>query len=154
MSRSRPLVHRWSNEELRLATGSDGVTHLQHCLKLCSAYYGIPVRCSSLIINACDFLEISQLTCPGKFLSLSLTKIEPWLLVSYMDNCCRMLVSIKLWSYILCWHLIGDKEYSRQGTKIGMLLLTFLLGPFLLAHFYLLSFFPSNIWCAICPGKL
>lgn len=44
-SRSRPLVHRWSNEELRLATGSDGVTHLQHCLKLCSAYYGIPGSC-------------------------------------------------------------------------------------------------------------
>ena len=32
-SRSRPLVHRWSNEELRLAIGNCGVTHLQHDLK-------------------------------------------------------------------------------------------------------------------------
>ncbi|XP_042520019.1 carbon catabolite repressor protein 4 homolog 5 isoform X2 [Macadamia integrifolia] len=45
---SRPLTaqledaHRWSEEELRLAAGCDGVTQLQHHLKLCSAYTGIP----------------------------------------------------------------------------------------------------------------
>ena len=33
-SRSRLLVLRWSNEELRFVTGNDGVTHFQHCLKL------------------------------------------------------------------------------------------------------------------------
>ena len=70
-------MHEWSNEELRLATGSDRVTRLQHHLKLCSAYPGIPVRCSSLIINACAFLEKSLLTFPGKLLLLYLTKIEP-----------------------------------------------------------------------------
>ena len=44
-SRSRPLVLRWSNEELRFSTGNDGVTRLQHCLKLWSAYYGVPRSC-------------------------------------------------------------------------------------------------------------
>ncbi|XP_017973688.1 PREDICTED: carbon catabolite repressor protein 4 homolog 5 isoform X2 [Theobroma cacao] len=39
---SRQLSHRWSDEELVLATGDEGVTHLQHKLKLCSAYAGIP----------------------------------------------------------------------------------------------------------------
>ncbi|XP_042520020.1 carbon catabolite repressor protein 4 homolog 5 isoform X3 [Macadamia integrifolia] len=38
----RLLAYRWSEEELRLAAGCDGVTQLQHHLKLCSAYTGIP----------------------------------------------------------------------------------------------------------------
>ncbi|XP_029126672.1 carbon catabolite repressor protein 4 homolog 5 isoform X5 [Cajanus cajan] len=42
MSVSRQLLYRWSLEELRLATGAEGVTHLQHQLKLCSAYSGVP----------------------------------------------------------------------------------------------------------------
>ncbi|THF97980.1 hypothetical protein TEA_010594 [Camellia sinensis var. sinensis] len=37
----RPLKNRWSNEELMLATGTGGVTRLQHDLKLCSAYLGV-----------------------------------------------------------------------------------------------------------------
>uniref|UniRef100_A0A0R0J8S6 Endonuclease/exonuclease/phosphatase domain-containing protein n=1 Tax=Glycine max TaxID=3847 RepID=A0A0R0J8S6_SOYBN len=32
----------WSVEELRLASGEEGVTRLQHQLKLCSAYSGVP----------------------------------------------------------------------------------------------------------------
>ncbi|XP_061370952.1 carbon catabolite repressor protein 4 homolog 5 isoform X2 [Gastrolobium bilobum] len=39
---SRQLLYRWTVEELRLATGAEGVTHLQHHLKLCSAYSGVP----------------------------------------------------------------------------------------------------------------
>ncbi|KAJ7970382.1 Carbon catabolite repressor protein 4-like 5 [Quillaja saponaria] len=42
MSISRPLPYRWSNEESRLAAGSEGISHLQHHLNLCSAYLGIP----------------------------------------------------------------------------------------------------------------
>ncbi|KAJ4974406.1 hypothetical protein NE237_007580 [Protea cynaroides] len=42
VSISRPLAYRWSEEELRLAAGCHGVTQLQHHLKLCSAYTGIP----------------------------------------------------------------------------------------------------------------
>ncbi|KAG7944581.1 hypothetical protein I3843_15G109400 [Carya illinoinensis] len=38
----KPLLYRWSDEELRLATGTGGVTHVQHQLKLCSAYIGVP----------------------------------------------------------------------------------------------------------------
>ncbi|KAM4106676.1 hypothetical protein ACJW30_04G080200 [Castanea mollissima] len=41
MSIPRPLLYTWSDEELRLATGS-GVTHVQHQLKLFSAYLGVP----------------------------------------------------------------------------------------------------------------
>lgn len=140
VSRSRPLAHQWSSEELRLATGSDRVTGLQHNLKLCSAYPGIPVRCSSVIINACLFLETSQLICPGKLLLLSLTKMEPWHLLSCTDNCGWILVSTKLWSHILCLYLIGNKDCSRQGTKMEILLLPFLLGQFLLASFCLTIF--------------
>ncbi|XP_062160066.1 carbon catabolite repressor protein 4 homolog 5 isoform X2 [Alnus glutinosa] len=40
-----PLLYRWSDEELRLATGSGGVTHVQHQLKLSSAYHGVPGSC-------------------------------------------------------------------------------------------------------------
>ncbi|KAF5175852.1 Carbon catabolite repressor protein 4-like protein [Thalictrum thalictroides] len=32
----------WSEEELQLAAGSEGITHLQHYLQLCSAYVGVP----------------------------------------------------------------------------------------------------------------
>ncbi|KAK6925247.1 hypothetical protein RJ641_009573 [Dillenia turbinata] len=39
---SGPLVHEWSQEELRLATGNETTTLLQHSLKLCSAYLGVP----------------------------------------------------------------------------------------------------------------
>ncbi|OIW08894.1 hypothetical protein TanjilG_05869 [Lupinus angustifolius] len=42
MSISRQVLYQWSIEELRLATGAAGVTHLQHHLKLCSAYSGVP----------------------------------------------------------------------------------------------------------------
>ncbi|KAH7528755.1 hypothetical protein FEM48_Zijuj05G0105900 [Ziziphus jujuba var. spinosa] len=42
---SRPMLYRWSEEELQLATGSEGVTYLQHHLKLCSAYLGVPGSC-------------------------------------------------------------------------------------------------------------
>ncbi|XP_050256761.1 carbon catabolite repressor protein 4 homolog 5 isoform X2 [Quercus robur] len=42
MSIPRPLLYTWSDEELRLATGSGGVTHVQHQLKLLSAYLGVP----------------------------------------------------------------------------------------------------------------
>lgn len=42
---SRPLIYGWSDEELRLATGSKQVTQLQHQLKLYSAYFGVPVSC-------------------------------------------------------------------------------------------------------------
>lgn len=40
---SRSLIYRWSDEELRLATGNEELTHLQHELKLYSAYLGVPV---------------------------------------------------------------------------------------------------------------
>lgn len=50
MSIPRPLLYTWSDEELRLATGSGGVTHVQHQLKLFSAYLGVPVRCLNLLI--------------------------------------------------------------------------------------------------------
>lgn len=49
----KPLLYRWSDEELRLATGTGGVTHVQHQLKLCSAYIGVPVRCLYLLIISC-----------------------------------------------------------------------------------------------------
>ncbi|KAI9084273.1 hypothetical protein K1719_033780 [Acacia pycnantha] len=42
MSVSRQLVYRWSKEELGLAAGVEGVTHLQSHLKLHSAYAGVP----------------------------------------------------------------------------------------------------------------
>ncbi|KAF5469043.1 hypothetical protein F2P56_013143 [Juglans regia] len=42
MPNPKPLLYRWSDEELRLATGIGGVTHVQHQLKLCSAYIGVP----------------------------------------------------------------------------------------------------------------
>lgn len=39
---SRPLLHRWSKEELRLATGTEESVYLRHNLKLNSAYQGVP----------------------------------------------------------------------------------------------------------------
>ncbi|KAJ6881886.1 carbon catabolite repressor protein 4 [Populus alba x Populus x berolinensis] len=39
---ARSLIYRWSDEELRLATGNEELTHLQHELKLYSAYLGVP----------------------------------------------------------------------------------------------------------------
>ncbi|KAK7271257.1 hypothetical protein RJT34_27000 [Clitoria ternatea] len=42
MSVSRKLLYSWSVEELRLATGEEEVSHLQHHLKLCSAYSSVP----------------------------------------------------------------------------------------------------------------
>ncbi|XP_059640692.1 carbon catabolite repressor protein 4 homolog 5 isoform X2 [Cornus florida] len=42
---SRPLIYRWSDEELRLATGTEGVTRLRHHLRICSAYHGVPGSC-------------------------------------------------------------------------------------------------------------
>ncbi|KAL0442000.1 UNVERIFIED_CONTAM: Carbon catabolite repressor protein 45 [Sesamum radiatum] len=41
----RPLMNRWTNEEIMLATGSRHSV-LRHHLKLCSAYAGVPVRYS------------------------------------------------------------------------------------------------------------
>ncbi|TYH98332.1 hypothetical protein ES332_A12G302500v1 [Gossypium tomentosum] len=51
----RQLTSSWSDEELVLATGNKGVTHLQHKLNLSSAYLGAPVcffklLCSLIII--------------------------------------------------------------------------------------------------------
>ncbi|XP_027124955.2 carbon catabolite repressor protein 4 homolog 5 isoform X1 [Coffea arabica] len=40
-SSKKPLMHRWSQDELRLAAGS-AVSHVRHPLKLCSAYVGVP----------------------------------------------------------------------------------------------------------------
>lgn len=42
ISISRPLLYQWTDVELRLATGCEGLTELQHQLNLCSAYFGIP----------------------------------------------------------------------------------------------------------------
>ncbi|CAL8159214.1 unnamed protein product [Prunus armeniaca] len=42
---SRPLQYIWNEEEVRLATGIEGATRLQHHLKLCSAYLGVPGSC-------------------------------------------------------------------------------------------------------------
>ncbi|XP_028772216.1 carbon catabolite repressor protein 4 homolog 5-like isoform X2 [Neltuma alba] len=42
MSVRRQLGYRWSKEELGLATGAAGVTHLRSHLKLQSAYAGVP----------------------------------------------------------------------------------------------------------------
>ncbi|KAJ6672580.1 PROTEIN ANGEL [Salix viminalis] len=39
---ARSLMYRWSDEELRLAAGNDELTHIQHDLKLYSAYLGVP----------------------------------------------------------------------------------------------------------------
>lgn len=39
---STPFLHRWSEEEVRLATGTQNSTYLNHNLKLNSAYHGIP----------------------------------------------------------------------------------------------------------------
>ncbi|WCJ21970.1 hypothetical protein M5689_004080 [Euphorbia peplus] len=41
----------WSDEEMKLATGSEGLTHLCHQLKLSSAYLGVPGSCRSR--NSC-----------------------------------------------------------------------------------------------------
>ncbi|KAM1679449.1 hypothetical protein TB1_038687 [Malus domestica] len=42
---SRPFSYIWSEEEVRLATGSEVGTCLRHNLKLCSAYLGVPGSC-------------------------------------------------------------------------------------------------------------
>lgn len=42
-----PLMGGWSSEEVSLATGCEGVTHLKHRLNLCSAYAAIPGSSSS-----------------------------------------------------------------------------------------------------------
>ncbi|XP_050203506.1 carbon catabolite repressor protein 4 homolog 5 isoform X2 [Mercurialis annua] len=42
MSISRPSLHLWSDEEVSFASGTEGVTHLRHQLKLGSAYLGVP----------------------------------------------------------------------------------------------------------------
>ncbi|XP_058091543.1 carbon catabolite repressor protein 4 homolog 5 isoform X2 [Magnolia sinica] len=42
---SNPMRYRWSEEEIRLAAGCRGCTHLQHHLKLHSAYIGVPGDC-------------------------------------------------------------------------------------------------------------
>lgn len=54
MPASRQCVNRWNDDELRLATGSEKVTHLQHHLDLCSAYFGIPVRCLAILLIFCS----------------------------------------------------------------------------------------------------
>uniref|UniRef100_A0A7C9A1P7 Poly(A)-specific ribonuclease n=1 Tax=Opuntia streptacantha TaxID=393608 RepID=A0A7C9A1P7_OPUST len=40
--RQRSVGRRWNDDELKLATGNERVTHLRHHLKLRSAYLGIP----------------------------------------------------------------------------------------------------------------
>ncbi|RWR85548.1 carbon catabolite repressor protein 4 5 isoform X2 [Cinnamomum micranthum f. kanehirae] len=47
MSTSYGWKYRWSEEELRLAAGISGCTHLQHHLKLRSAYLGVPGNCDT-----------------------------------------------------------------------------------------------------------
>lgn len=42
---------RWSDEEIRNASGSENVTHLQHHLKLYSAYSGVPGNCKTRDTN-------------------------------------------------------------------------------------------------------
>lgn len=37
-------MHTWSDEELKLATGGEGINHMHHSFELVSAYLGIPVR--------------------------------------------------------------------------------------------------------------
>lgn len=67
-------MYTWSDEELRLATGSGGVTHVQHQLKLFSAYLGVPVRCLNLLIPLYFLLylrlptpiEMLQVTCSNE----------------------------------------------------------------------------------------
>ncbi|KAG7651616.1 Endonuclease/exonuclease/phosphatase [Arabidopsis thaliana x Arabidopsis arenosa] len=50
---SGSLLNEWSQEELQLATGGQETTHVQHQLKLNSAYSGVPVSvfvsCSRLV---------------------------------------------------------------------------------------------------------
>ncbi|XVE58770.1 hypothetical protein DITRI_Ditri04bG0195900 [Diplodiscus trichospermus] len=52
---ARPLMFTWSEEELVLATGNKGVTHLRHKLNLCSAYPGVPVSLLNLIVLSRSF---------------------------------------------------------------------------------------------------
>ena len=70
MSIPRPLLYRWSDEELRLATGCGGVTHVEHQLKLCSAYLGVPVSCLNLLILLYFLVYLRfptlQLTCSNE----------------------------------------------------------------------------------------
>uniref|UniRef100_A0A803MIB1 Endonuclease/exonuclease/phosphatase domain-containing protein n=1 Tax=Chenopodium quinoa TaxID=63459 RepID=A0A803MIB1_CHEQI len=40
--RQKPSICRWTDEELKIASGSEEVTCLQHSLKLHSAYHGVP----------------------------------------------------------------------------------------------------------------
>ncbi|XP_022987247.1 carbon catabolite repressor protein 4 homolog 5 [Cucurbita maxima] len=42
---------RWSGEEIRIASGMENVTCLQHHLKLSSAYYGVPGSCKTRDAN-------------------------------------------------------------------------------------------------------
>lgn len=42
---------RWSGEEIRIASGIENVTCLQHHLKLSSAYYGVPGSCKTRDAN-------------------------------------------------------------------------------------------------------
>lgn len=43
----RTLTYRWTDEELKLATGSEEVAYLQHSLKLRSAYVGVPGKATT-----------------------------------------------------------------------------------------------------------
>lgn len=65
ISISRPLLYQWTDVELRLATGCEGVTELQHQLNLCSAYFGIPVRCLSFTLLFYVSLALDSTTCLG-----------------------------------------------------------------------------------------
>ncbi|XAR63907.1 Poly(A)-specific ribonuclease [Bertholletia excelsa] len=44
-STSKSLIYRWSDQELRIATGAGGLTCITHPLKLCSAYLGVHGSC-------------------------------------------------------------------------------------------------------------
>ena len=67
---SRPLLCRWSDEELRLATGSGGVTLVQHQLNLSSAYLGVPVRCLNLFTLLYFLVYLRLPTFEGMLLNL------------------------------------------------------------------------------------
>lgn len=57
---SRPLQYIWNEEEVRLATGIEGATRLQHHLKLCSAYLGVPVSLHSSLQFSNSYLQSSN----------------------------------------------------------------------------------------------
>lgn len=93
MSVSRQLLHKWSAEELILATGAKGVTRLKHQLKLRSAYSGVPVWC---------------LTLPTLFLSL----IHFNIIITILIYCCNFhffMLKMKSLSLETTWNFFNGR---------------------------------------------